>query len=699
MKRLSRAESAREPGVTLVEDLHWLDPGTEAFLANQVEAVQGTRSLVVLNFRPEYQAPWMSRSYYRQIALAPLGPEAVEEMLAHLLGDDPSLDGLSELVRERTRGNPFFIEELVQTLHEAGSLAGERGAYRLAAPVDETAVPVSVQAVLTARIDRLSEREKGVLQAAAVIGKEFSAPVLEGVVGFGSEELRDALGNLVAGEFVYEQEIYPEALYTFKHPLTQEVAYGSQLSDRRAPVHAAVARAIAAQYPERLEEHAALLAGHWDAAGESLEAAHWHARAAAWAGYNDPAQALEHWRKVRELTDTLGESEETVALGPTARIALLNYGWRLGISREEAQAVFTEAERMAAKAGDVRSRAILLVSYGSVRGTGDGDVREYARLGRQVLALAEESGDPALYITVAPTYAIYCTGEHRESVAICDRAIEFADGDPTVGAGIILGCPYAFNHAFKGFVLAELGEFEQSHRLIEQGRTIAREQGDIETVGWSHVFSVSLAYFQGEPEAALGHAQQALEIAERIGDSFSRAHAWLWLGIAERMRGEWQRAIEAIERSVAISREGRTTIEREALRLALLGESYLGLGDPERARALVAEALEIAHTRGQRPDEMYACLALARVLLGSAGPTARGEIEAALARALELTRETGTKAFEPLIHIELAELAHQSGEEEEQRERELREAHRLFTEIGASGHAERLAGELAMEAS
>src|SRR5206468_12706107 len=131
----------------------------------------------------EYHAPWMSSSYYRQIALVPLGPEAIEEMLGDLLGSDASLEGLPELVRERTGGNPFFIEEVVQSLVEAGNLEGERGAYRLSRPVTRTAVPASVQAVLSARIDRLAEREKAVLQAAAVIGKEFPEPVLARVVG------------------------------------------------------------------------------------------------------------------------------------------------------------------------------------------------------------------------------------------------------------------------------------------------------------------------------------------------------------------------------------------------------------------------------------------------------------------------------------------------------------------------------------
>jgi tetratricopeptide (TPR) repeat protein len=295
-------------------------------------------------------------------------------------------------------------------------------------------------------------------------------------------------------------------------------------------------------------------------------------------------------------------------------------------------------------------------------------------------------------------YALFCIGEYREAVAICDRAIELADGDPTLGAGILIGCPYAQCHVVKGLPLVDLGQLEEAGRLFEQGRKIAREQGDIEVVGFSHNCSAWLAYFQGEPEAAIGHAQQGLEIAERIGSSFSRAWSWLWLGLAERMRGEWRRAIDALERSAAIAREGRTAVEADGLRLATLGDSCSGLDDPERARSLVLEGVKIACAQGHVSFESLANLALARVLLGSARPARRAEIEGALARALELSRETGAKVYEPLVHVELAELARQSGDQEG-RERELGQAHRLFSEIGARGHAERLAAELATTTS
>src|SRR5881296_2449078 len=260
MKGLTHARSRREPGVNLFEDLHWIDGASEAFVANLVEAVAATRTLVVVSFRPEYDAAWMRRSYYQRLALPPLGPEAIAELLADLLGTDPSLAGLDERIRTRTGGNPFFIEEIVQALVEAGSLAGTKGAYRVVRPVAELALSPTVQAVLAGRIDRLPVREKDVLGTAAVIGREVPEPILHRVAALPEAELAAAVAELVSREFLYETALYPEPEYAFKHPLTQEVAYHSQLSDRRARLHSTVARALQSVYPDKLEERAALIA-------------------------------------------------------------------------------------------------------------------------------------------------------------------------------------------------------------------------------------------------------------------------------------------------------------------------------------------------------------------------------------------------------------------------------------------------------
>ena len=692
IKRLTRAQSARVPGVNLFEDLHWIDPASETFLANHIEANQGTRSLTILNFRPEYHAPWMSKSFYRQIALAPLGPEATEELLADLLGSDPSLNGVGDLIHDRTGGNPFFIEEVVQSLVENGSLEGERGDYRLVRLVDETAVPASVQTVLSARIDRLEEREKRVLQAAAVIGKEFPEPILRAVVELDDADLEEALHELVAGEFVYEQELYPDAVYAFKHPLTQEVAYGSQLGEHRAAVHAAVARATAEHYPDLLDERSALLAQHCEAAGQDFEAAQWHARAATWAGTNDPGHSLVHWQRVRELTNNLPDSPETITLGLTARNLILQYSWRLGISSEDAHAMFVEAERMATKAGDMHARSILLGGYGQIKGVSDGDLDAAAELTLQATALAEESGDPALVTVMSGTsaYALFCIGKYDQALAILDRAIELAGGDPTFGAGVTIRSPAAFAHAFKGAIVGSMGRLDEARDLTAEGMRLAREAADTETTGWVHSFDCWLEAMRGEPDASHAHAQQFLESSERIGDAFSRSWAWMWVGWTATMLGRHTQAVDALDRSLRISRDQRSGVEGEALRLIALGEAHLGLGDAEKAKRLVGEGLASAVAgRSHRHHEIDGQIMLARILLESAGADAEDEIEAAVARALELAGALGLKTFEPMAHEQLADLAKLLGDGDRYA-REIAEAHRLFTEIGATGHAQRL---------
>jgi len=204
MRQVIQSVSEERPTVTLIEDLHWMDEASGEFLAHMVEAREGSRNVLLLNFRPEYRADWMQKSWYRQIALTPLGKEAIAELLADLLGSDPSLAGLASPIHARTSGNPFFTEEVTQTLIESGHLEGTRGAYRLVTPIDRLEVPATVQAVLAARIDRLEEREKHVLQVASVIGKDFAEPMLEEVADLPSNDPKDALAELRRAEFLYE---------------------------------------------------------------------------------------------------------------------------------------------------------------------------------------------------------------------------------------------------------------------------------------------------------------------------------------------------------------------------------------------------------------------------------------------------------------------------------------------------------------
>ena len=278
--RLLQQRSTIAPLILAIEDLHWIDPESDELLARIVDAVGWTRTLLVLNFRQGYSADWMSTPYYTPLPLVPLDDEAAEELLRSLLGDDPSVRSVRELVRNRTGGNPFFIEEVVQELVAAGSLVGERGSYRPLGELAEIQIPMSVVAVIEARIDRLPEREKQLLQTAAVIGRSFSRSVLEAVSAFSSPELEEAIVLLCEGEFIYRDGGASTGDHAFKHSLTHEVAYLSQLQDTRQEIHATVARALEELHADRLGELAALLVHHWAEAGQSHDAARWRRRAA-----------------------------------------------------------------------------------------------------------------------------------------------------------------------------------------------------------------------------------------------------------------------------------------------------------------------------------------------------------------------------------------------------------------------------------
>ena len=323
LKRLLLRESQEQPLLLVFEDLHWIDAETQALLDSLVESLPTARLLLLVNYRPEYQHGWGSKTYYTQLRLDPLPPASADAFLHALLGDDPSLAPLKPLLIARTEGNPFFLEESVRTLVETGVLVGEPGAYRLARPLDGLQVPATVQAVLAARIDRLPPEEKRLLQTAAVIGTDVPLALLRAIADLPEAVLHRGLAHLQAAEFLYETRLFPEPEYTFKHALTHEVAYGSLLLERRRGLHARLVEALEALAPERVAEQVERLAHHalrgevWDKAVTYCQQAGARAidRAAfreAVASFEQALQALAH----------LPEHSDTRVLAIELRLAL-----------------------------------------------------------------------------------------------------------------------------------------------------------------------------------------------------------------------------------------------------------------------------------------------------------------------------------------------------------------------------------------
>ena len=279
VKRLLFRESQVQPLLVVFEDLHWIDSETKALLDGLVQSLPTARLLLLVNYRPEYNHGWGSKTYCTQLRLDALPMETATEFLGALVGRDPTVDRLKSLLAARTGGNPLFLEESVRSLVETGALVGERGTYRLPRSVEAIQVPATVQATLAARIDRLSPEDKRLLQAASVVGKDVPFRLLLAIAELHEEPLRQGLTRLQAAEFLYEARRFPDLEYTFKHALTHEVAYGSLLDGRRKLLHARLVPIIEQSYVGRLEEHIERLAHHafrgehWDVALHYLQQA------------------------------------------------------------------------------------------------------------------------------------------------------------------------------------------------------------------------------------------------------------------------------------------------------------------------------------------------------------------------------------------------------------------------------------------
>lgn len=682
MRHINRKAGETQLSVTFIEDLHWLDPASAQFLEHMIDAREGARSLLLVNYRPEYQADWLGKPWCRQIQLAPLGRQAIGELLADLLGADASLNPLGAAIEARTKGNPFFVEEVVQTLIETHHLEGSRGAYRLVTPVDKLEVPVTVTAVVAARIDRLLGPDRDVLQVAAVIGKEFSEPLLAEVSELSAKALGAALANLRRAEFIVERAVFPVAEYAFKHPLTQEVALGALLKDQRRQVHAAVARAIAQQHQGRLDEKAALLAYHWDEAGEALNAARCHRQAAEWVSLTDLATAAWHWRRLRSLVSDLGDDPEAAELGAAACQHLLNLSWRYTVSPEEIKALGEEGRAFARAAGDRRAELRLTLVYARACGS-LGDVAAYADLATEAHQAALALDDVALqvnaslYVADAFVYA----ARLPESLSVSEDALARMQEEVPRSQWLMGFNPRSalrFWRAtclvFTGRLAEGIGEYEVCHRLAE-------EDGTPEATAYVWSWS-ALAYLTaGDLARVVACAQEVDKVCTLLGDPPTIvAHRLLCQTYAHLGFGRFAEAIETASAALAIHRLGER--QHAGMSAMFLAEAQLQAGDASAAVATAEEAIEICRQALRGNVEAQALGVLARALVRRDGVSAMASAEAALGRAAELIDSTGARTLAPLLLAWRAELAAAAGEPARQVDL-LKQAMALFEEIGA----------------
>jgi class 3 adenylate cyclase len=688
LRRLLEERAREAPQLILLEDLHWFDSASQTFLANLIEAVPDTRTLLLVNHRPEFVADWTGRPQAQQIALAPLAGDAIEALLADLLGTAAPLADLAATIRERARGNPFFIEEVVQSLVESGTLVGTRGAYRLTRPIAQLAIPRTVQALIAARIDRLGERDKLLLDNAAVIGKRFDERVLQSVSRLSDEDFADGVRALAAAEFIFEQAFYPERSYAFVHPLTQEVAYQSQLSDHRRAVHASVARALEELEDGSGDEPAALIAHHWEASGNSLAAARWIHRAARRIGPSNPGEAMALWRKLLQLLPDAPERPEHAFLAARACRWLLFLGASMGMPPDEADTLFTRGKLHSEHTSDRRSLALIVANFGYYQAQIQVNPTLSVSCAREALRIADEAGNPLLQLTIGVrlAQALQFRGRFREAATLGQETLRRLEAP---GAPEIDPLDQVTLFTTVGDSLNELGRPTDGIRLIEAGLALAGERGLALNAGFCHNAYVRAAALAGEPKKVEFHALAAMRAAERTGHLAMLVYAHDVLNLSHQLGGRWAAAVESGERAIAVSEEhGVAKISESGLR-AHLTHAYLGADDIDAAREMGELALEASARCGPRYAPRVR-IARARVLLRSAHADGGAALEAELDAAQAAVDESEARIYEPIILETAASLARVRGQDE-QRKTLLAQALQRYREMGLDLQAERLA--------
>jgi class 3 adenylate cyclase/tetratricopeptide (TPR) repeat protein len=666
LKRLLLRESQVQPLLLVFEDLHWIDAETQALLDTLVDSLPPARLVLLVNYRPEYQHGWGSKTYYTQLRLDPLPPASADALLQALLGHDPSLVPLKQLLIERTAGNPFFLEETVRTLVETRVLVGAPGAYRVAGDLPTIQVPATVQAVLAARIDRLPLEAKHLLQTAAVIGHEVPLALLQAIADGAEEALHRSLTQLQGAEFLYETRLFPEREYAFKHALTHEVAYSTLLQERRRVLHVRIVEALEELYTDRLTEQIDRLAHHalrgqvWDKAVAYCRQT--GVKAMTHSAYPEAVtyfeQALEALHRVPERPDTQAQA---IDLRLDLRSALFP------LSEIERIFVYLQEAEVLARALSDQHRLGWVSVYLLTHFLQTCELDHALASGQRALAIAADLGDIGLTVTAQNFLGqVYlCLGDYRRAVECFQKNVACLHGELLHERFGLPGLASVLSRGHLTVNLAECGAFAEGRALAEEGIRIAEAA--------EHPYSRALAYlsvghlylWKGDLHQAISVLERALALAQGAHIRLIILHTASCLGAAYTLAGRIAEALPLLEQSIEQAVAMRLMIHH-ALRVAWLSEAYLLAGRLDEAYTQAQRALEFSRDHKERGHEAYALRLLGEVHAHRDPP----EVEAAETRyrhALTLAEELGMRPLQAHCHLGLGTLYIRTGQQEQAR--------------------------------
>jgi tetratricopeptide (TPR) repeat protein len=556
LKRLLWKGAETRPLIIIIEDLHWMDKSSGDSLKELLDSLIHNRIFVLLAYRPEFLPDWEDRPYHLRITLKGLPDSESLDMARHLLKKEPIDPNLRTLILEKTVGNPFFIEEFIQSWREMGIIVKKRG-YKLAANIRMISVPATIQEVILTRVDSLPPPAKDLLQTGSAVQGEFSREMICQVTGLPEESVTVYLDQLKHSNLLYEKKGFPQSVFVFKHSLIREVVYNSILSPRKMALHGKIARVLEGLFQNSLEEHYSLLADHFMQAGDFVRGGRYSELAAKKAQksafFREAIAYARAWSRCLEQLPKTTDNQRALV---DARTTLAGYYMALNLHVEAKEAVIPIVEL--AQKLNYRERLSGI----------------FTAIGIHSLWVLEDSNRGFRYLD----RVLKISKEERDDIA------------------------HWFAHYFLGCHLSWNCEFEKS--LAHLRKSLHMSQKTRNVVGIASTKSAICAHnlaLVGRVRLAYKTGQEALRLADQSQDVYIQGMAHTGFGIACYLKGRWNESEDHLIKGLAFC-EKTSQVTWGALAAFWLGLLYYDCNDVVQAQNHHQKSVAILKNAGMSPS-------------------------------------------------------------------------------------------------
>jgi class 3 adenylate cyclase/predicted ATPase len=672
--------AAQQPVLFVMEDLHWVDPSTLAFLSLLVDQGPTARILTLLTYRPDFSPPWMGRSHLTQVMVNRLPQRQAVEVIRQVARGKALPSEVVEQIVAKTDGVPLFVEELTKMVLESSLLQEREVSYALTGPLPPLAIPATLHDSLMARLDRLA-MVKGLAQLGATLGREFAYDLLQAVSLLEEETLQRGLHQLVEAELLYQRGLPPTATYRFKHVLIQDAAYQSLLRSTRQQYHQRIAQALESRFPDIVETQPALLAHHYTEAGAMAQALPYWRRAGQDAGERSAhLEAIAHVSKGLEVLQTLPNSPERVQHELALHLALgASLTATEGYGAPEVERAYTRARTLCQEMGDTPQ--LIPVLFGLWRFyVQRGQLQTARELGEQCLTLAQRGYEPVHLLRAHNTLGVtlFYLGELPQARTHLEQGDSL--GEPqTPRAHSFVQDPVVAYRTYVALVLWLLGYPDQALQRSHDALNLAQELAHPHSLAFTLDLAAWLHQLRREEPVALERAEAAVTLATAQGFALWVAAGTIWRGWALAEQGQREEGITLMHQGLEAWRATGAEVWQPHV-LALLAEAYGKSGQAEAGFRVLAEAVAVVEKTGEHLSDAELARLQGELLLqsgvqGLASSVSSAHItfpiphaeeaEACFRAALDIARRQQAKSLELRAALSLSRLWQQQGKRAE----------------------------------